>query len=210
LDTGLEPDLERERLAAPPARAPACAAAPVPAARSRILPWLSALFGIAVAAAAVATSRVLSADAPILSRDSLYWLASALLLALVAGFWLAGAARTVAMLFGDGRRPATRADALSCAFAMGPLLLALFFFPVAAALGFESIAEALTAAGVALFTIAVLVAGRTLFLRIAEELLLSLFAWLLLLVAPALWDDPVSRQAARFVIGLLRKTGLLP
>lgn len=180
----------------------------MPAARARILPWLCALFGVAVAAAAVATSGFFATDG--LSRDGFYWLASALLLALIAGIWLAGAARTTATLFGDGRRPATRAGALSCAFAMGPLLLVLFFFPVASALGFESVGEGLTATGVALLAVAVLVAGRVFFLRIAEELLVSLFVWLLLLVAPALWDDPVSRQAARFVIGLLRRIGLLP
>ena len=136
-------------------------------------------------------------------------LASSLLVAALAGLWFAGAVRLARLV----RRPADpvgRAPALLAAFGAGPLLLVLFFYPVAVALGFDGPSEAATATAAALAALAPFVLARAALGRIAEELLLSLFAWLALLVLPALTADPVGRQAARMGIAVLRRLGLLP
>ena len=99
---------------------------------------------------------------------------------------------------------------LLAAFGLGPLLLILFFYVIALAQGFASTRDAVVASAAALASAVVLLVGGRRFARVAGELLLSLFVWLLLLVAPALWGEPVALQAARFVLAGLRFAGLLP
>ncbi len=143
-----------------------------------------------------------------------YWPASAGLLALVSAGWLAGAILVCHMLAGQrhsGRDNAPFSPSwtgMLAAFGVGPLLLVLFFALIG--LAADLVANPLAAI---LATTAALVPfawGRSAFLHLTGELLVSLFAWLALLVLPAFWDDPVSRLFARSLIDLLNLAGLLP
>lgn len=182
---------------------------PAPSAgRSRALAALAVLFGLAVAAALAVASGVRGQSWSLWNPGGLS-IASALIVAAVAALWFAGAVR-LARIVRRPRDPIGRAAALLAAFGAGPLLLALFFYPVAVALGFDDWGEAATATAAALAALAPFVFARAALARIAEELLLSLFAWLALLMLPALTADAFGQQAARLVIALLRRTGLLP
>lgn len=169
---------------------------------------MAALFGLAVAAAVAASAAPEGSRWPLWSPA---WpsLASALAVAAIAGLWLAGAMQ-LARVVRRPRDPVGRAAAFLAAFGAGPLLLALFFYPVAVALGFDDWPEVATATAAALAALAPFVLARAALARIAEELLLSLFVWLGLLALPALTGDALGQQAARLIIALLRRVGLLP
>lgn len=182
--------------------------ADAPAPRRRAVAAWAAAFGLAVAAATAASAGLHRHDGLLRSLDG-ETAVSALALAAVAGLWFAGVVR-LARIVRRPRAPTGRADALLAAFGAGPLLLALFFYPVAVALGFDGWREAATATAAALAALAPFVFARAALGRIAEELLLSLFVWLGLLVLPALTADTLGQQAARLVVALLRRLGLLP
>jgi len=179
-----------------------------PASRPRAVAAWAIAFGLAVAAAITVTAGLRGRNWSLWSHGGLSTV-SALIVAAVAGFWLAGALR-LARIVRRPRDPIGRAAALLAAFGAGPLLLALFFYPVAVALGFDDWQEAATATAAALVALAPFVLARAALVRIAEELLLSLFVWLGLLMLPALTGDALGQQAARLVIALLRRVGLLP
>lgn len=180
---------------------------PAPARRHLLAGALSILFGLGVAALAV-TFAGRQPDAAS-SLGAMSWLAAALV-ALGAGLWFAGAVQAIRILLGRVGLPPPRATVLLAAFGLGPLLLILFFYVIALAQGFASTRDAVVASAAALASAVVLLVGGRRFARVAGELLLSLFVWLLLLVAPALWGEPVALQAARFVLAGLRFAGLLP
>lgn len=175
-------------------------------------PWRTTLaaaaFGLAVTAI-LATAPALRGLGWSLWTPATRSALSMLLVAAIAGLWLAGALRLARMVRHPGA-PLSRPAALLAAFGAGPLLLALFFYPVAVALGFETAAEAATATLAAIAALAPFVLARAALARISEELLLSLFMWLVLLVLPALAGDMVGEQAARLMIALLRSACLLP
>jgi hypothetical protein len=176
--------------------------------RPRAVAVLAALFGLAAAAAIAMTAGLDGRRWSLWSPGGPSSL-SALAIAAMAGLWFAGALR-LARVVRRPQDPIGRAAALLAAFGAGPLLLALFFYPVAVALGFDDWKEAATATAAALVALAPFVLARAALVRIAEELLLALFAWLGLLVLPALAGDALGQQAARLVIALLRRVGLLP
>lgn len=175
---------------------------------------LSACFGTAVAIAAAAWSSALAGGLPRWNGHAGYWPASAALLALVSAAWLAGAIMVGRMLVGlrrwdrEGPLFAPRWTGMLAAFSLGPLLLVLFFALARSAGGLPANPVPIVAAtGVALAPIAW---GWPAFVRLGEELLLALFAWLALLVIPTFWNDPVSSLFARVLLGLLDGAGLLP
>lgn len=175
---------------------------------------LSAAFGAVIAVAAAARSGGLDAGIPRWDGAAGYWPVSAVILALVSATWLAGAILVVRLL--AGLRHWNRATALFAppiagalaAFGLGPLLVLLFFALVGLAGNLvANPAPAFVAAALALAPFAW---ARSAFALMGGELLLSLFAWLALVVLPAFWDDPVSRLFARVLLDLLDIVGVLP
>lgn len=196
---------EPDRTAARAIQAAGSAVQP-PRRRRLVTAFAAAVFGLGIASALAASAGL---SRPSLSGEGSPMLVSGLAVVLVASLWFAGAVRLARI----ARRPAEpigRVSALIAAFGAGPFLLVLFFYPIALALGFRTAAEAAIATTAALVALAPLLAARTALERIAEELLLSLFAWLALLVLPAFTAEPLARQGARLVLAALRRLALLP
>jgi hypothetical protein len=184
--------------------------------RLSILPLagLSVIFGASVAVAAALRSGAFAGGIPPWDGEPGYWPASVGLLGLVSAAWLAGAILVCRMIAGLGHWSRNNAPfsppwiGMLAAFGVGPLLLVLFFALIGLAADLVAnpfAAIVATAAALVPFTW-----GRSAFVRLAGELLVSLFVWLALLVLPAFWDDPVSRLFARILIDLLNLAGLLP
>lgn len=160
--------------------------------------------GLTAALTAIVRSGVLSAQ----EGADPAWLLSALGIAIVAGCWLAGIIHLLLFLLpGRSRRhPGTSWAASLAAFAVGPLLVALFFFGAGLA--------SFPVSGLAFYPVAAVILLVLLFARrsirlLAERLLVSFFLWLFILVAPTFWRDPVNEQMSSFLFGLLKAAGFL-
>lgn len=168
---------------------------------------LASAFGVAAAVAAVVRAGVLSA-AP--DHQAGAWPVSAIAIAVIAAFWLAGIVHLAALFVPDrsgaASQPRSGWPASLAAFAAGPFLVALFFF--GAQFG------RFPASGVVAYPLAAGIVLLLLFARnniraLAERLLISFFLWVAILIAPTFWRDPVNDQMSSFLFGLLKAAGLL-
>jgi hypothetical protein len=169
---------------------------------------LAIAFGLAAAILAVVRSGVLSADPAQLQPFDGDWRVSAVLIAAVAAAWFAGAIHLVRFLIperGGSPRQAGWPAALA-AFAAGPLLVALFFFGTGLA---RFPANQFIAYPVAAAIILVLLFARRGARLLVERLLVSLFLWMGILIAPTFWRDPVNAQFSDLLFGMLKSAGLL-
>jgi hypothetical protein len=91
------------------------------------------------------------------------------------------------------------------AFAMAPAAIALFFFLVGVGVTGGLPSGYLAAA--AILVVAVLAAR--LVRSLSDRMLFCFFAWLGLLVLPALWQEPVTREFAELMLRLLRFSGVI-
>jgi hypothetical protein len=168
---------------------------------------LAIAFGVAVAVATVVRAGVLSATP---AGQAGAWLVSAVAIAVIAAFWLAGIVHLAALFLRGGRgaaaSPRSGWPASLAAFAAGPFLVALFFFGTQfarfPATGFVAYP---LAAGIVLL----LLFARKNVRLLAERLLISFFLWVAILIVPTFWRDPVNDQMSSFLFGLLKAAGLL-
>lgn len=172
---------------------------------------LSIAFGLLAALVAIVSSGVLAAEGgkPVPGNGD--WRLSAAAIAVIAAGWFAGALHLLFLVLPDrrGRQALSRRSgwpATLAALAVGPLLVALFFFGTG--LTRFPAYDVVTHALAAVIILALLFARRSVRL-LAERLLLSFFLWMGILVVPTFWRDPVSAELSTFLFGLLRAVGLL-
>lgn len=157
----------------------------------------------AAVGAAAATAAVLLSGPSSALGASPGWPVSALLVGAVAAAWFSGIA--LALLHAvAGARP-SRPDGWLIAFGLAPFALALFFFLVSVGVNGGTGRGYLTAAAV----LCLALLCRRQLPAMSEKLLVAFFAWLALLILPALCADPVNRLVSEFLLAMLRKSGVV-
>ncbi len=182
------------------------ASAPPRARSGWFLTAFSVAFGLAVAAAAVLRSDILSQPR---QENFDTWPLSAATIALISACWIAGFIHLLRLVLtsGSASRPVWSAgQSWLIAFALGPLLVALLFSgaEIARSQALWMIVY-LAIAGI----VVVLVYARARVRLFAERLLVSFFLWLAILFALTFWRDPVSDQLALLMFRMLKLAGLL-
>lgn len=180
---------------------------PFPAAALAVV---SLSVGIAVAAGIAHRAGLIGAGAAGIGQGDPSWTASAVALAAIVAFWTFGAAALAIGLL-RGRTGSTRFHPgwlkSAAAFGFGPALAALFFFILALTQGPSGMKPAAWVIGSAVM--AAIFLARDVLAGIAERLLLALFVWLLILIAPVFRQDPVSEQFSGVLFAMLDAAGLV-
>lgn len=149
----------------------------------------------------------------LLQTEDSGWMASAAMVAIVAGAWAAGALALATMLLrapAPGAQPGNwrpRWIGWLAAFAFGPLLVCIFFL----AIGLIQHEPRPGTAGIALVvaTLATLVLWQARLRPLAEAMLVSFFAWMALLIVPTFFPDPINGRAVAIAFWLLNRVGLV-
>ncbi len=123
----------------------------------------------------------------------------------VAGVFAAIGARVETSVYGRRRVPRMRAWLAS--FGLAPFGALVFFF----AIGIGAPPSLQTVLGILVVAAILLTAvlARRLLAALAEKLLIAFFAWLMILVAPVAWPNPVVQAFSEWLLWLLRQSGVI-
>jgi hypothetical protein len=172
-----------------------------PAVRFRLVAMLALLAFALISGLAVSAALYAAAGRPAPSPET--WLGLTIVGVAIA---CAAAGSLIVLAHLAARSVPTRSvERWLAAFAMAPVAIALFFFLVGVGVTGGLPSGYLAAAALVVLAI---FAGR-LVRSLADRVLFCFFAWLGLLVLPALWQEPVTREFAELMLRIMRFSGVI-